>query len=45
MQRSFNVLLLTLDKLSKNDVLETNVEATLLKRFCAGWDMDINLND
>ena len=43
MQRSFNVLLLTSDKLSKNNVqkrshdVKTNVETTFLKRFCAGW--------
>ena len=43
LQRSFNVLLLTVDKLSKNNAPEMshnvkpNVEATFLKRFCAGW--------
>ena len=42
-QRSINVLLLTLDKISKNDVqkrshnVKTNVEETFLKCFCAGW--------
>ena len=39
----FNVLLVTLDKLSKNDVPQTftqrkNVETTFLKRFCTSWE-------
>ena len=41
--RFFNVLLVTLDKLSKNDVPQTftqrkSVETTFLKRFCASWE-------